>query len=82
MLIQIKKLSLVSCLELIPGSGSQYARSPGVKAKIVKFDKLSHSVLIQLPSGVKKIFSFYSFVLIGRVANALHNKCFNHKSGY
>lgn len=82
MLVQIKKLSFVSCLELIPGSGAQYAKSSGVKARIIKFDKLSHSVLVQLPSGVKKIFSFYSFVLLGRVANSLHNKCFNHKSGY
>lgn len=82
MLIQIKKLSFVSCLELIPGSGSQYAQSSGTKAKIIKFDNLTHSVLVQLPSGIKKIFSFYSFVLVGRVANSLHNRCFNHKSGY
>lgn len=82
MLIQIKKLSLISCLELIPGAGAQYAKSTGVKAKIIKFDQTSHSVLVQLPSGVKKIFSFYSFVLLGRIANALHNKCLNHKSGY
>ncbi len=82
MLIQIKKLSLVSCLELTPGSGSKYAKSSGVKAKIIKFDHETHSVFIQLPSGVKKIFSFYSFVMIGRIANVLHNKCTNHKSGY
>lgn len=82
MLIQIKKLAFVSCLEITPGCGSQYSRSTGTKSKIIKFDKTTHSTLIQLPSGVKKIFSFYSFVLLGRVANASHNKCLNNKSGY
>lgn len=82
MLIQIKKLSAVSCLEITPGLGSQYSRSPGTKSKIIKFDKNSHSALIELPSGIKKIFSFYSFVLIGQVANSLHSKYLNGKAGY
>ena len=60
MIFQIKKLSFVSCLELLPGMGSQYVRSSGTKAKIIKLDKDTHTALIQLPSGIKKIFSYYS----------------------
>ena len=82
MLLQIKKLATVSCLEITPNKGSQYSRSPGTKSKIIKFDKNSHSALIELPSGVKKIFSFYSFVLIGQVANSFHSKYLNGKAGY
>lgn len=82
MLFQIKKLSFVSCLELTPGSGAQYVRSPGVKSRIIKFDLDTHSVLIQLPSGVKKTFSYYSFVLLEAVSMSLNKKCLNTKSGY
>lgn len=82
MLFQIKKLSFVSCLELLPGLGAQYTRSPGTKARIVKFDLDSHSVLIKLPSGVKKIFSYYSFVMMGRLAIENNSNCLNGKAGY
>jgi large subunit ribosomal protein L2 len=82
MLFQIKKLTFVSHLELLPGMGSQYCLSSGTKSKIIKFDETNHSVLVQLPSGIKKIFSYYSFVLLGRISISLHFKCFNTKSGY
>lgn len=82
MLFQIKKLSFVSCLELLPGRGAQYVRSSGTKARIIKFDDSTHSVLLQLPSGVKKIFSYYSFVMLGRIAIFNNFKCLNGKAGY
>lgn len=82
MLFQIKKLSFISCIELLPGRGAQYSRSPGTKSRIIKFDKNSHSVLVQLPSKIKKIFSFYSFTLLDAIALAMHKKCFNTKFGY
>lgn len=82
MLFQIKKLSFVSCLELLPGRGAQYTRSPGTKSRIIKFDQSSHSVLVQLSSGVKKIFSYYSFVMLGRIAISDHLNCANGKAGY
>lgn len=82
MLFQIKKLSFVSCLELIPGKGAQYTRSSGTKSRIIKFDQNNHSVLVQLPSGVKKTFSYYSFVMLGRLAMAEHSNCLNGKAGY
>lgn len=82
MLLQIKKLSFVSCAELLPNSGAQYIRSPGTKAKILRFEKETHSTMLQLPSGVKKVFSFYSFVLLGQLAMSMHSRCTNTKSGY
>lgn len=82
MLFQIKKLAFVSVLELLPGSGAQYTRSSGTKARIVKFDSNSHSVLIKLPSGVRKIFSYYSFVMLGQLALNEHSNCLNGKAGY
>lgn len=82
MLCQIKKLSFVSCLELLPGEGAKYARSAGTKSRIIKFDGASHSVLVQLPSKLKKIFSYYSFVLLGPLTLAENKRYMNTKSGY
>lgn len=82
MLFQIKKLSFVSCLELVPGKGAQYTRSSGTKSRISKFDGYNHSVLLQLSSGVKKSFSYYSFVMLGRLAMVDHSRCLNGKAGY
>ena len=82
MLFQIKKLSFVSVLELLPGFGAQYTRSPGTRARIIKFDLENHSVLIKLSSGVKKIFSYYSFVMLGRLSLQDNLYCLNGKAGY
>jgi len=82
MLFQLKKLSFISCIELLPGKGAQYTRSPGTKSRIIKFDKENHSVMIQLSSGVKKIFSYYSFVMLGKISMSEHNNCLNGKAGY
>ena len=82
MLFQIKKLSFVSCMEILPGRGAQYCRSSGTKSKIIKFDKETHTSLLQLPSKIKKIFSYYSFVLIDAIALSEHKKYLNAKSGY
>lgn len=82
MLFQLKKLSFVSCLELLPGKGAQYTRSSGTKARIIKFDHETHSVLIQLPSGVKKIFSYYSFVMLGGISLSENINYTNGKAGY
>ncbi len=82
MLFQIKKLSFVSCLELSPGKGSQYSRSSGTKSRIIKFDNDTHSVLVKLPSGLKKIFSYYSFVLFGQISLKTNKNFSNGKAGY
>jgi ribosomal protein L2 len=82
MLFQIKKLSFISCLELFPGKNSQYVRSPGTRGKIISFDKTNHTVLVQLPSKLKKIFSYYSFASKEAIALSMHKKAFNGKFGF
>lgn len=82
MLFQIKKLSFVSCLEITPGLGSQYIRSPGTKGKIISFDKPTHSCLIKLPSGLKKIFSYYSFAFLDSISIPFHKRRYNGKAGF
>lgn len=82
MLFQIKKLAFVSVLELLPGFGAQYTRSSGTKSRIIKFDPISHSVLIKLSSGVKKIFSYYSFVMFGQLSLQENSNFLNGKAGY
>jgi ribosomal protein L2 len=82
MLFQIQKLSFVSLIELIPGKGSQYVRSSGVKSRIIKFDYDNHSVLLKLPSGIKKIFSYYSYAMLDKISLHINNNFYNGKAGY
>lgn len=82
MLCQIKKLSFISCIEIIPGRGSQYIRSSGTKGRILAFEPLTHSCLIKLPSGLKKIFSYYSFAFIDPISITLHKRRQNGKAGF
>ena len=82
LLIQLKVTAKVSLLEISPGKGSQYCRSSGTFGKIIKFDRDNFSVLIKLPSGCRKIFSYYSFVAIGEVALNKHANFLNSKAGY
>jgi len=82
MLLQIKKLSFVSCVEIIPGLGAQYIRSPGTKGRIISFEKTTHSCLIKLPSGLKKIFSYYSFAFMDSISLQFHKKRKNGKAGF
>lgn len=82
MLFQIKKLSYISLLELIPGNPSRYVRSPGTKARLISFDKDKHTCLIKLPSGIKKIFSYYSYAFITPLSIPFHKKSLNGKAGF
>jgi ribosomal protein L2 len=79
---QIKKLTFLSCLEISPGYGAQYSRSAGAKSRLFKFEKDNHTVLVELPSGLKKTFSYYSFALLGQLAMPLHYKRVNGKAGF
>ena len=82
MIFQIKKLSFISAIESKPGSLVQYVRSPGSIAKIINFDKSLHTSIIKLPSGVKKIFSFYTFALLGKTSLTVNKFFKNNKAGY
>jgi large subunit ribosomal protein L2 len=81
-LFQIKKLSFVSCLEKIPGKGAQLVRSTGTKAKLMALDDDTRSCTIKLPSGLKKIFSYYSFAFFEQLAIPFHKRRKNGKAGF
>lgn len=82
MLFQFKKLSIINCLELLSKKNFQYARSSGTWAKIIKFNLENHTILIQLPSFKKKLFSFFSLALNGKNVFKFSNKLVNNKSGF
>jgi hypothetical protein len=56
--------------------------STGSKAKILKLDLNSHTILLQLPSKLKKFFSYYSFSLYDQAALPEKKKMLNTKAGY
>ena len=72
----------VSNLEVRPGQGTQYVRSAGSYAKIIKWDYSQHAALVQLPSGVRKFFSFYSTLIFGACALKLKRKAACTRSGF
>lgn len=82
MLCNIKKLSFVNVVEILPGTPAQYVRSNGTRAKIMKFEKQNYSVLLQLPSGVRKIFSYFSFANLGAISLAETKKLYIRKAGH
>jgi ribosomal protein L2 len=81
-LYQIKKLLFISCIELIPGKNAQYVRSAGTRGRLLRLDSVSHTALVQLPSKVKKIFSYYSFALYDQLALPEAKRYSNSKAGY
>jgi ribosomal protein L2 len=82
MLCCIKKLTFVSCVGLTPNLAAQYVRSAGTKAKLIKLDKPTKSALLQLPSKVKKIVSYYSSVFYEQLALPEKRRFTSTKAGY
>lgn len=82
MIGQFKRLSHISLIEFQPGKGAQYCRSGGTSSRIIKFDHSIQTVLIQLPSKVKKIISYYSVAFLGKVALKTSSRCTSNKAGY
>jgi ribosomal protein L2 len=82
MLFQIPKSSFVSLLELYPGKHAQYVRSSGCSAKLIKIDDKTHTALLELPSGIKKIFSYYSLVFFAKLSLSLKKIHTTNKAGY
>ena len=72
----------VSNLELLPGKGMQYARSEGSFATITRISMSNHTATVKLPSGVRKLFSIYSILLLHPSALKLKRKSRNTRSGY
>jgi len=82
LLFKLPYLTKVSNIELYPKKGIQYARSSGVFSIVISKNFYTHTVLIKLPSGLKKIFSFYSSVLVTPSFLKQKLKLTNTKSGY
>ena len=82
LLIHLPRHKPISLIEILPGKGVQYVRSPGTSAKMTRLSKNLNTGLLTLPSGVRKIFSIFSISSLG--ANALSdNKLWaNNKAGY
>ena len=59
--------TVVSFLNPRPHAHPKYARSSGVSATILSKNPNQHTSLVRLPSGVRKIFSYYSVVKLGAV---------------
>ena len=81
-IFKIKKLSYISLIELLPGKGVQYSRASGTSARILQLTSESQSALIKLPSGVKKLFSYYSLACLGKIRLSNKKRFSNTKSGY
>lgn len=81
-LLFLKKLSFVSCLEILPQKKSQYMLSNGTKGKIFAINNASKTALIILPSKLKKNFSLFSVCLFGAISLFEKKKFSNTKSGY
>jgi ribosomal protein L2 len=82
MLCYLQKSSFVSLLELYPGKCAQYVRSSGCQAKLIKVDHKIHTALLELPSGIKKIFSSYSLVFFAKLSLSLKKIHTTNKAGY
>jgi len=82
-IVLFSKLSLISLVELIPGTGAKYCRSSGTFAKLKKLDMVKQSAVIKFPkTQVVKITSFYSIACLGKVDLPQKRKYVNLKSGY
>lgn len=81
-LFQVRRLSYVCCAELSRDFGAKYVRAPGVCSRVMQHNSLLKTALLILPSGARKIFSSFSLVLIGRLANANHKLYRNGKAGF
>jgi large subunit ribosomal protein L2 len=65
MISQLPKNKLVSLLEIHPNKGIQYVKSSGSKSFLRKTNFSTNLALVQLPSGVRKVFSLYSVGSLG-----------------
>jgi large subunit ribosomal protein L2 len=81
-LLYVPILTRLSLLELYPGLGIQYVRSPGTFARFIKINWSNHTALISLPSGVHKSFSIYSLTFLHPVSLRIKKSTSNTRSGF
>jgi len=59
----------------------QYCLSAGTYSQVLNVFAESGKVLLLLPSGTRKFFSFFSVCILGRVSNILKNRFVTGKAG-
>lgn len=62
---QLPRNQKISLLELIPGEGIKYVRSPGTSGHLIKVNLKLNTALVRMPSGVRKVFSIFSLGSLG-----------------
>lgn len=72
----------ISNVEAVPGLGIQYVRSSGSFGKITSKNETTNSAILKLPSGVRKIVSTFSVIMLGSVSLKNKNLVKSTKSGY
>jgi ribosomal protein L2 len=65
LLKQLPRNQKISLLELLPGEGIKYIRSPGTSGHLIKVNQKLNSALVKMPSGVRKVFSIFSLGSLG-----------------
>jgi len=82
LLLHLPRNKPISSVEILPGKGMQYARSPGTCAKMTRLNCVINTSLLTLPSGVRKIFSAFSIASLGSNAITDNRLWKNNKAGY
>ena len=82
LLFTLKTYTAVSSIPARPGSKPTYALSAGSEALVLSKNTNQHTTLVKLPSGVRKIFSFYSLTNLNSVAFKEKQQLTNTKSGF
>lgn len=72
-IFRVTFMSLVSSLQLKLRSPIKFSRSFGSKATLLRKSSSSPSVMMKLPSGVKKIFSSFSTCMVEAKSSSLQN---------
>lgn len=62
---QLPRNQKISLLELLPGEGIKYVRSPGTSGHLIKMNFKLNTAFVRLPSGVRKVFSLLSLGSLG-----------------
>jgi large subunit ribosomal protein L2 len=81
-LAALSLLQPISYLEIAPSKGSQYARAPGSTAKALSKNQHTHTALVRLPSGVRKVFSLYNTAVRGTPSLKEKKQVGSTKAGY
>jgi ribosomal protein L2 len=78
----MSKLTYISFFKTHPAKKVQYCLSPGTSSRIFSIDKITKTVLMELPSDSKKLISSLSFAFFSEMAFKNNKKFHNPKAGY